>query len=229
MHDILLFSQNNDNITVSSKILTPPDFRLNTCSFSESSKMITRNTGLIILDMCDVEVKEDPFYRDLFNKISRLKKPAIVILNLKQSEMIPFIAADLCVGSGDIIFQQQLDKELVPRIKFVLSRVYDLKENDKTISIDGLVINPEKFELMVDGSPVELTFKEYELLKFLIENRNRVFSRSKLLSVIWGYDFYGGSRTVDVHMRRLRTKLGEPYSNMLKTVRNVGYMFAPAD
>jgi len=73
-----------------------------------------------------------------------------------------------------------------------------------------------------------LTFKEYELLKILLENQNKVCSRNKLLSVIWGYDFYGGSRTVDVHMKRLRSKLDTPYNLMLKTIRNVGYMFSPA-
>jgi DNA-binding response OmpR family regulator len=82
--------------------------------------------------------------------------------------------------------------------------------------------------LAVNGLSIELTFKEYELLKILLENQNKVLSRNKLLSVVWGYDFYGGSRTVDVHMRRLRSKLDAPYNLMLKTVRNVGYMFSPA-
>jgi DNA-binding response OmpR family regulator len=91
----------------------------------------------------------------------------------------------------------------------------------------SLVLNLDKYELTVNDNEVELTFKEYELLKLLLENPDKVYSRNKLLSIVWGYDFYGGSRTVDVHMRRLRSKLELPYSDMLKTVRNVGYMFSP--
>ena len=89
-----------------------------------------------------------------------------------------------------------------------------------------MVINLEKYELTVKGIVVELTFKEFEMLKYLIINVNKVFSRNILLSKIWGYDFYGGNRTVDVHMRRIRSKLPSPYDLMFKTVRNVGYMFS---
>jgi len=71
-----------------------------------------------------------------------------------------------------------------------------------------------------------LTFKEFEMLKLFMQNENRVFTRMDLLSTVWGYDYYGGSRTVDVHMRKLRAKIPPPYNNMLTTIRNVGYMFS---
>jgi len=88
----------------------------------------------------------------------------------------------------------------------------------------GLVIDMDTCEVMVDGSKVELTFKEYELIKLLAGNKGRVFTREALLNKIWGYDYYGGDRTVDVHMRRLRSKieLNRPY---IETVRNIGYRF----
>ncbi|MCL4386728.1 MAG: winged helix-turn-helix domain-containing protein, partial [Cyanobacteria bacterium] len=84
----------------------------------------------------------------------------------------------------------------------------------------------EKYELSIEGQIIELTFKEFEMLKYLVQNEDKVFSRNILLSKIWGYDFYGGNRTVDVHMRRIRSKLPSPYDQMLKTIRNVGYMFS---
>jgi DNA-binding response OmpR family regulator len=226
MDNILLFSKNKDNIKISSEILTPPDFNLGIYSFSGSLDIITRNTRLIIIDICGISTKDVPFYKDFFNKIASFKKPVLVIIDQKQSEIIPSII-EMCDCPVDIVFKQRLVNEIIPRISFILLKFYKLESSGDIISVDGIRLNPEKFELTVDSRPVELTFKEYELLKFLIENKNKVFSRSKLLSMIWGYDFYGGSRTVDVHMRRLRTKL-EPYDYILKTVRNVGYMFAPA-
>jgi DNA-binding response OmpR family regulator len=125
------------------------------------------------------------------------------------------------------LFSDRLEEELFLRIRFVLASVKILTPKNSLI-VDRLVLNLDKYELTVNGLSVELTFKEYELLKILLENQNKVLSRNKLLSVVWGYDFYGGSRTVDVHMRRLRSKLDTPYNLMLKTVRNVGYMFSPA-
>ena len=125
------------------------------------------------------------------------------------------------------MFCDRLEEELFLRIRLALASVKILTPKNSLV-IDQLVLNLDKYELTVNGLSVELTFKEYELLKILLENQNKVLSRNKLLSVVWGYDFYGGSRTVDVHMRRLRSKLDTPYNLMLKTVRNVGYMFSPA-
>jgi DNA-binding response OmpR family regulator len=81
------------------------------------------------------------------------------------------------------------------------------------------------YTVHIAGRPVELTFKEYELLRFLAVNRDRVFSREALLNNVWGYDFYGGARTVDVHIRRLRSKIEEGHLTFIETVRNVGYRF----
>jgi len=93
------------------------------------------------------------------------------------------------------------------------------------ISVGPLQVNLATYQVHVDGQPTDLTYMEYELLKFLVSNRGRVYTREALLSRVWGYDYYGGSRTVDVHVRRLRAKLGE-HANLIQTVRNVGYKFA---
>jgi DNA-binding response OmpR family regulator len=112
--------------------------------------------------------------------------------------------------------------ELVIRINRLLaSRQPEFTE---PIEGKGLVIDPDTCEVTIEGNRVELTFKEYELLKLLASNKGRVFTREALLNKIWGFDYYGGDRTVDVHIRRLRSKieLTQPY---IETVRNIGYRF----
>jgi DNA-binding response OmpR family regulator len=89
----------------------------------------------------------------------------------------------------------------------------------------GLSINLETYQAFIAGRVMDLTFMEYELLRFLATNPNRVFTRETLLSRVWGYEYYGGARTVDVHVRRLRAKLGEEYAHLIQTVRSVGYKF----
>lgn len=89
----------------------------------------------------------------------------------------------------------------------------------------GLVLNVETYQASFNGKPLDLTFMEYELLRFLAQNPGKVFSRETLLSRVWGYEYYGGARTVDVHIRRLRAKLGEEHANLIQTVRSVGYSF----
>ncbi|VAW07638.1 hypothetical protein MNBD_ACTINO01-2573 [hydrothermal vent metagenome] len=88
-----------------------------------------------------------------------------------------------------------------------------------------LELNTHTYQATIAGSPVNLTYMEYELLRFLVENPSRVWSREQLLSKVWGYDYFGGSRTVDVHVRRLRAKLGEERASWITTVRSVGYRF----
>ena len=88
-----------------------------------------------------------------------------------------------------------------------------------------LVLNIETYQAALSGRPLDLTYMEYELLKFLATHPGKVFSRETLLSRVWGYDYYGGARTVDVHIRRLRAKLGEEHANLIQTVRSVGYSF----
>jgi len=88
-----------------------------------------------------------------------------------------------------------------------------------------LVLNLETYQASVTSKPLSLTFMEYELLKFLATHPGKVFTRETLLSRVWGYEYYGGARTVDVHVRRLRAKLGEEHANLISTVRSVGYRF----
>ena len=88
-----------------------------------------------------------------------------------------------------------------------------------------LVLNLETYQAAIEGSPLDLTYMEYELLKFLASHPGKVFTRETLLSRVWGYEYYGGARTVDVHIRRLRAKLGSAHAELIQTVRSVGYRF----
>lgn len=91
-----------------------------------------------------------------------------------------------------------------------------------------LMLNVETYEAAIDGRPLDLTYMEYELLRFLASSPGKVFTREVLLNQVWGYEYYGGARTVDVHVRRLRAKIGEENANLIQTVRSVGYKFGPA-
>lgn len=93
------------------------------------------------------------------------------------------------------------------------------------VEYDELVLNLETYQAAIAGRPLDLTYMEYELLKFLAQHPGKVFTRETLLSRVWGYEYYGGARTVDVHVRRLRAKLGEEHAGLIQTVRSVGYRF----
>jgi DNA-binding response OmpR family regulator len=93
------------------------------------------------------------------------------------------------------------------------------------VEYSALALNVETYQAAIEGRPLDLTYMEYELLKFLAQNPGKVFTREVLLSRVWGYEYYGGARTVDVHIRRLRAKLGEEHQNLIQTVRSVGYRF----
>jgi DNA-binding response OmpR family regulator len=97
---------------------------------------------------------------------------------------------------------------------------------DAVVRLGAVAINVESYQVTAGARVLDLTFKEFELLRFLAQHPGRVFSRAKLLQEVWGYDFYGGTRTVDVHVRRLRAKLGPEHEHLVETVRGVGYRAA---
>jgi DNA-binding response OmpR family regulator len=114
--------------------------------------------------------------------------------------------------------------ELVTRIKRILNKKAKTA-NLECIIVGKLVVDVDKYEVYINGKPISLTFREYELLKFLATNPGRVFTRDALLNGVWGEDFFGGDRTVDVHIRRLRGKIEDETNNYIETVRNIGYRF----
>ena len=114
--------------------------------------------------------------------------------------------------------------ELEARLKHLFWRT-GRGTRPELIEYGPLVLNIETYQAAIGGRPLDLTYMEYELLKFLAQHPGKVFTRETLLSRVWGYEYYGGARTVDVHVRRLRAKLGEEHANLIHTVRSVGYRF----
>ena len=129
------------------------------------------------------------------------------------------------VGVDDYVTKPFSPKELIARIKAVTKRT---KGEDATYKYESLVLDDLAHEVTIDGDPILLTPKEYDLLKYFMQNRNIALSRDAILSNIWGYDIYGDERTVDTHVKTLRNNLGK-YRDVIKTVRGMGYKFDVKD
>jgi len=130
---------------------------------------------------------------------------------------------------ADVMLDTAGPAEVDARIRIVIGKdaITQLAKNPslKEIRSGEVVIDEDSYTAKIKGRTLDLTFKEFELLKYLAQHPGRVFSRSQLLQEIWGYDYFGGTRTVDVHIRRLRSKLGPEFESVIDTVRNVGYRF----
>ncbi|MGN8026517.1 winged helix-turn-helix transcriptional regulator [Microbacterium sp. 22242] len=123
----------------------------------------------------------------------------------------------------DVLLRDAGPAEIDARIRLALSREESTAEPVK-VQTSGLTIDEQSYSAKLHGTPLDLTYKEFQLLHFLATHPSRVFTREQLLSEVWGYDYFGGTRTVDVHVRRLRAKLGDQ-EHIIGTVRNVGYRF----
>jgi len=148
---------------------------------------------------------------------------------IRQDMNIPLIALvsgeklnSLDSNIDDFVVKPWEATEVTARIKRILKQKGDIDSED-IIKCGDLVIGLAKYEVSLSGKPIMLTFKEYQLLKFLASNKGKVFTREALLNKVWGWDYYGGDRTVDVHIRRLRSKIEDPTHTFIETVRNIGY------
>lgn len=136
--------------------------------------------------------------------------------------------ADLPSGVAEVLFRPLKISEAVARIHFLFKRVHKIDE--KNLIIRGkLAMDVSRYEVRIDERKIDLTFTEFELLKFLCTNPGIVFTREVLLNKVWGYEYYGGTRTVDVHIRRLRSKIESKSCQFIDTVRNIGYKFIAED
>ena len=168
--------------------------------------------------LLDTSAMTDTAVRNCVREFSKLKIPAIALVPEHGAAMF-----DSSIPVADVVILPPRAGELVLRAR----RVVDVRpdEGDDIIHADGLSINPTHYEVSVQGRSVNLRFKEYQLLLLMATNPGRVYTREQLLDRIWGYDYLGGTRTVDVHIRRLRSKIDEPDHQFIETVWNVGYKF----
>jgi DNA-binding response OmpR family regulator len=132
-------------------------------------------------------------------------------------------------GVDDVLLQTAGPAEVEARLRLAIGRAGagEREETPGEICSGELSIDEATYTARLRGRALDLTFKEFELLKYLAQHPGRVFTRAQLLQEVWGYDYFGGTRTVDVHVRRLRAKLGAEYESLIGTVRNVGYRFVP--
>ncbi len=160
---------------------------------------------------------------DLCKKIrtsKRLKSLPIILLTAKTTEFDTIIGLES--GADDYIGKPFSVNELIARIRSLLRRTISTPLDRSDVAIGNLLIDIEKRTVMINGKQVELTLKEFELLNLLANGNGKVFTRNELLEKIWGYDYYGDTRTVDVHIHSLRKIIGDEY---ILTVRGVGYKF----
>jgi DNA-binding response OmpR family regulator len=133
-------------------------------------------------------------------------------------------AAGAMPAAQELLVRPFVTEEVEARVARARLQVNGVEEGE-VVRAGTLELDLATYQVSIAGRPVSFTYMEYELLKFLMTHPSRVFSRESLLSAVWGYDYYGGARTVDVHVRRVRAKLGQEHASRLKTVRSVGYRF----
>jgi DNA-binding response OmpR family regulator len=129
-------------------------------------------------------------------------------------------------GADDFLMSDASTGEISARLALV-ARKTGHGDDDTSLKVGDLTVNPDNYQVYVHGRRLDLTYKEFELLKFLAQRPGRVCDRDLLLREVWGYDYFGGTRTVDVHIRRLRAKLGAEHETLIETIRNVGYRLVP--
>ena len=194
----------------------------NSAAFWEALK--TDKPDLILLDIMLPEQDGIEILQKLRSNADTCRIP-IIMATAKGQEYDKIQALDL--GADDYLVKPFGMMEMVSRIKAVLRRCGG-NFNQPSLKVDGVVLNQEERTVMIDGERVHLTYKEFEVLRYFLSHPGITFSRDQLFTEVWGEDYVGESRTVDMHIRTLRQKLG-PYGERIETVRNVGYRMDVGD
>lgn len=184
--------------------------------FKESSDI-----SLVILDVMMPNLNGI----DVCREIRTISSVPIIMLTAKDSESDELDSFDS--GADEFISKPFSPKILMARIAALIRRSYGEEESVTTTNAGGIIINLEAHTVTIEDKPVDLSYKEFELLSFFIENEGIALSREKILNNVWNYDYYGDARTIDTHVKKLRQKLGEKGS-YIKTIWGIGYKFEPA-
>lgn len=187
---------------------------------------IKEKPSLILLDLMLPEKDGYDVCKEIRAK-SEIKDTSIIMLTAKSEEFDKILGLEL--GADDYITKPFSIRELLARVKAVLRRRVSIGEDSSFMTFGDLTANFEKREITIKDKKIELTLKEFELLEMLIKNRGKILTRETLLDKIWGYEYIGETRTVDVHIRYLRKKIEEDDKNpkYIETIRGVGYRFNP--
>lgn len=220
MPDLVIIGRNKESLAVLQTELMRTGFTSSITPYGEeAAEYVSSHSPDLVLAEVDGYQPSD-MTREYIHQIKlRGSLPVIALVTASLLDEM-----DVDPDIDDFISDPFNPSELILRIKRVLKREV-VPDDHESITSDGLVIDLARCEVSVQGKKVDLTFKEYELLKLLAGNSGRVFSREALLDRIWGIDYFGGDRTVDVHIRRLRSKIEKPGLKFIETVRNIGYRF----
>ncbi len=224
MSKVLVVDDDLNIVKLIKLYLEKEDFTVCTASNGlEALEVFNREMpSIIVLDIMMPELDGNSVCRE----IRKTSEVPIIMLTAKGETFDKVLSLEL--GADDYIVKPFEPKELIARVKAILRRSDGKRSenNDKIAEFDKLSVNLTNYELKLDGKILEIPPKELELLYFLVSNPNRVFTREQLLEEVWGFDYFGDSRTVDVHIKRLREKLEGVEANwLLKTVWGVGYKF----
>jgi DNA-binding response OmpR family regulator len=218
MSSILIIAKDNDTALKIKNELIKSSFN---CSISLYSERLVERVIREVPELILIDIKGTSgliAMRELTDGI-KIPRPIPIITLISTDLLNNSLAFE---GAQDFVISPFNPGELVIRVKRLIRK--NTRE-DELLYCDDLIIDLSNCEVRVGGKVVELTFKEYELLKFLAKDRGRVFTRETLLNKVWGYDYFGGDRTVDVHVRRLRSKIEIGDNVFIETVRNIGYRF----
>ena len=182
-------------------------------------KIFDENKEKISLILLDVMMPKLDGW-SVLRQIRQESKVPVIMLTARAEEQDELFGFEL--GVDEYITKPFSPKILVARVKAIINRLENKQGENKNLG--GIEINTEGRTVSVDGKPIELSLREYELLKYLLDNENVALSRDKILNNVWNYDYYGDSRTIDSHIKKIRHKLGKK-GKYIKTIRGVGYKF----
>ena len=185
----------------------------------EALKVFEENENKIQLILLDVMMPKLDGW-SVLRQIRQTSKVPIIMLTARGEEQDELFGFEL--GVDEYISKPFSPKILVARVEAIIKRVYGDTKQAK--DYDGIVIDKEGRTVTVDGKPIDLSLREYELLKYLLDNENIALSRDKILNNVWNYDYYGDSRTIDSHIKKIRHKLGKK-GKYIETIRGIGYKF----
>jgi DNA-binding response OmpR family regulator len=222
MQRILILSDNLQELLGWQRALVQAGFPVGTCEANAESllqALMPRPAEIFVLDGSGGRLTPKELRKALSHHFPTHEARVIWLATEEQTAIM-----DPAGGMDDFAIQPVSAAELLARVRLLVWRTHGVDGADLMVAGD-LVIDQANYSVSAGGQSLELTFKEYELLRFLVSHRGRVFTREALLNQVWGYDYFGGTRTVDVHIRRIRAKLGPGREELIETVRNVGYKF----
>lgn len=217
---LALLSDRSPDVALPALLEVAPDLKVEPLSLGSLHHALQLEPEAVLVDAAENAPQAWSVLTTLRGRDARI--PAVVVLERDQLERYPWHEV-----ADELVYPGAPAAEL--RVRLAMLRRRAGAGDGTVIRLGALSIDTETYHVTVSGRPLDLTFKEFELLRFMAQRPGRVSTRPALLREVWGYDFYGGTRTVDVHVRRLRSKLGPEHEHLIETVRSVGYRAAEQD